>query len=261
MHTATATASSVHSIPFHAKTASIRTAGVQLAAAPLSLLGLKQNSFLAALDTDDLAQLSSQMELVELPVGKRLYDVGNAMEYAYFPTNAIVSLQYTMDDGATIEIGVVGREGVVGVAMYAGEQASCSAVVQAKGHAYRLKASVMSELMMGNFAVASQVMRHTSALFSQLAQAVVGARHGNIEQRLCQWLLNRLDRAASNELKVTQELIGNMLGVRRESITMAAGKLQEEGLIECRRGTVVVVDRNALEQRAGSTYLAGRSAM
>jgi CRP-like cAMP-binding protein len=225
------------------------------------VLGLKQNAFLANLDADDLAQLCTHLELVDMPVGKRLYDVGGTMEYAYFPTNAIVSLQYTMDDGATIEIGIVGREGVVGVAMYAGEQASCSAVVQVKGHAYRLKASLMGELMQSNFAVASQVMRHTSALFAQLAQAVVGARHGNIEQRLCQWLLNRLDRATSNELKVTQELIGNMLGVRRESITMAAGKLQEEGLIEYRRGTVVVLDRPALERRAGNSYVASRNVM
>jgi CRP-like cAMP-binding protein len=221
----------------------------------ISLIGAQQNELLRALSREELISLFEHLELVPLTAGKHLFDFGEKMDYAYFPTNAIVSLQFVTEDGGASEIAVVGREGVVGVSMYETERANCSAVVQSAGYGYRIKASVLRSAFFGG-ALAQQLMRHTSALFAQLAQTVAGVRHGSIEQRLCRWLLERLDRSLSNELKVTQEMIANMLGVRRESITCCAGKLQEEGLIEYRRGTVIVLDRGAMEQRAGGCYVA-----
>jgi CRP-like cAMP-binding protein len=222
----------------------------------ISLTGAQQNELLRALSREELISLFAHLELVPLAAGKHLFDFGEKMDYAYFPTNAIVSLQYVTEDGGATEIAVVGREGVVGVSMYEAERANCSAVVQTAGYGYRIQASVLRAAFFGGGALAQQLMRHTSALFAQLAQTVAGVRHGSIEQRLCRWLLERLDRSLSNELKVTQEMIANMLGVRRESITCCAGKLQEEGLIEYRRGTVIVLDRNGMERRAGGCYVA-----
>ncbi|MGV7206996.1 Crp/Fnr family transcriptional regulator [Oxalobacteraceae bacterium A2-2] len=236
-----------------------RTINVGKAAQVISITGAQQNDLLRALSREELTSLFAHLELVQLPAGKQLFGCGGQMEYAYFPTNAIISLQYVMEDGATTEIAVVGREGVVGVAMYPTERANCTAVVQTAGYGYRLKAEALREAFYAGGALAQQLMRHTSALFAQLAQTVAGNRHSNIEQKLCRWLLERLDRSLSNELKVTQELIANMLGVRRESITGAAGKLQEEGMIEYRRGKVIVLDRPALERRAGQCYNSGRS--
>jgi CRP-like cAMP-binding protein len=226
------------------------------AAAPqtISLIGAQQNDLLRALSRDDLLALFSDLELVTLPAGKHLFDYGDHVEYTYFPTNAIVSLQYVMEDGATTEIAVVGREGVVGVALYPTERASYSAVVQSAGYGYRLRTSVLREVFYTGGPLAQQLMRYTSAMFAQLAQSVAGSRHTSIEQKLCRWLLERLDRSMGNELKVTQEMIANMLGVRRESITGAAGKLAEEGLIAYRRGCVTVLNREGMERRAGSCY-------
>lgn len=229
------------------------------AAAPspaISIIGAQQNELLRALSREELVSLFDHLELVPLTAGKHLFDFGDKMEYAFFPTNAIVSLQYVTEDGGATEIAVVGREGVVGVSMYETERANCSAVVQSAGYGYRIKSAVLREAFFSGGALAQQLMRHTSALFAQLAQTVAGVRHGSIEQRLCRWLLERLDRSTSNELKVTQEMIANMLGVRRESITCSAGKLQEEGLIEYRRGTVTVLDRSGMERRAGGCYVA-----
>ena len=229
----------------------------QAAAAPaISIIGAQQNELLRALSREELVSLFDHLELVPLTAGKHLFDFGDKMEYAFFPTNAIVSLQYVTEDGGATEIAVVGREGVVGVSMYETERANCSAVVQSAGYGYRIKSAVLREAFFSGGALAQQLMRHTSALFAQLAQTVAGVRHGSIEQRLCRWLLERLDRSTSNELKVTQEMIANMLGVRRESITCSAGKLQEEGLIEYRRGTVIVLDRAGMERRAGGCYVA-----
>nr|WP_229210321.1 Crp/Fnr family transcriptional regulator [Duganella sp. CF517] len=228
------------------------------AAAPapaISIIGAQQNELLRALSREELVSLFAHLELVPLTAGKHLFDFGDKMEYAFFPTNAIVSLQYVTEDGGATEIAVVGREGVVGVSMYETERANCSAVVQSAGYGYRIKSAVLREAFFSGGALAQQLMRHTSALFAQLAQTVAGVRHGSIEQRLCRWLLERLDRSTSNELKVTQEMIANMLGVRRESITCSAGKLQEEGLIEYRRGTVTVLDRSGMERRAGGCYV------
>jgi CRP-like cAMP-binding protein len=226
------------------------------AAAPqtISLIGAQQNDLLRALSRDDLLALFNSLELVTLPEGKHLFDYGDAVEYTYFPTNAIVSLQYVMEDGATTEIAVVGREGVVGVALHPTERASYAAVVQTAGYGYRLKTSMLREVFYSGGPLAQQLMRYTSMMFAQLAQSVAGSRHSSIEQKLCRWLLERLDRSLSNELKVTQEMIANMLGVRRESITGAAGKLSQEGLITYRRGLVTVLDRDGMERRAGSCY-------
>lgn len=228
---------------------------LQAESAPaISLTGAQQNELLRALSREELVAMFEHLELVPLPAGKRLFDIGDKMEYAFFPTNAIVSLQYVTEDGGATEIAVVGREGVVGVSMYETERANCCAVVQTAGYGYRVRAAVLRNAFFSGGALAQQLMRHTSALFAQLAQTVAGARHGSIEQRLCRWLLERLDRSLSNELKVTQEMIANMLGVRRESITCSAGKLQEEGLIVYRRGTVTVIDRAGMERRAGGCY-------
>ncbi|MBV7534552.1 Crp/Fnr family transcriptional regulator [Duganella sp. sic0402] len=220
----------------------------------VSLIGAQQNDLLRALSRDDLLALFGDLELVTLPEGKHLFDYGDTVEYTYFPTNAIVSLQYVMEDGATTEIAVVGREGVVGVALLPTERASYAAVVQTAGYGYRLKTSMLREVFYAGGPLAQQLMRYTSMMFAQLAQSVAGSRHTSIEQKLCRWLLERLDRSLSNELKVTQEMIANMLGVRRESITGAAGKLAQEGLITYRRGLVTVLDRDSMERRAGSCY-------
>ena len=195
-----------------ATTAANATAGHSSAGSQISLIGAQQNDLLRALSRDDLLALFSALELVALPAGKHLFDFGDKVEYTYFPTNAIISLQYVMEDGATTEIAVVGREGVVGVALYPTERASYSAVVEAAGYGYRLRTDVLREVFYAGGPLAQQLMRYTSAMFAQLAQSVAGSRHTSIEQKLCRWLLERLDRSMGNELKVTQEMIANMLG-------------------------------------------------
>jgi len=227
-------------------------------AAPVSLTGAQQNELLRALGRADLERLFAHLELVPLKKGDYLYDVGSKFDYAWFPTNAIVSLHYVMEDGATTEIAVVGREGVVGLAMYANERATCAAVVQVAGYGYRLRTDVLRQMFSEGGAFAELLMRYNFALFAQLAQNVVGTRHCTLEQKLSRWLLERLDRSLSSELKVTQETMATMLGVRRESITLTAGKLQAEGLIQYRRGTIVVLDRTGLEACAGACYKAGK---
>jgi CRP-like cAMP-binding protein len=219
-----------------------------------SLTSVAQNELLGALPRAALEGLFEELELVELPFGKELFVYGSKLDYVYFPTTAIVSLLYVMEDGATTEIAVVGHEGVVGMSLLSGERAMCSAVVQSAGYGYRLKTSSLREAFSQGGTLPQLLMRYTNALFAQMAQNAVGGRHSSIEQKLCRWLLDRLDRSPSNELKVTQELISIMLGVRRESITAAAGKLQDEGLIHYRRGNITVLDRSGLEQYAGECY-------
>ncbi|HEV7813592.1 MAG TPA: Crp/Fnr family transcriptional regulator [Janthinobacterium sp.] len=238
---------------------SIGNAGYKVASNPaISMTGAQQNELLRALSRTDLERLFEHLELIALPAGKHLFDFGNKIDYTYFPTNAIVSLLYVMEDGATTEIAVVGREGVVGVALYAAERATCSAIVQGAGYGYRLKSEFLREVFNEGGALAQLLMRYSSALFAQMAQNVVSGRHCSIEQKLCRWLLDRLDRSLSNELKVTQDTMANMLGVRRESITVTARCLQDEGLIQYRRGTVVVLDREGLERHAGNCYKAAK---
>jgi CRP-like cAMP-binding protein len=224
----------------------------------VSRSGAQQNELLKALGRSDLERLFPHLELVPLKKGDYLFEFGGKFDYAYFPTNAIVSLHYVMEDGASTEIAVIGREGVAGVALYANERASCSAVVQSAGYGYRLRTEALRELFNEGGPFAQLLMRYTFAMFAQLAQNVVGTRHSTLEQKLSRWLLERLDRSLSCELKVTQETMASMLGVRRESITLAAGKLQAEGMIQYRRGTVAVLDRAGLEASAGACYKASR---
>ena len=222
----------------------------------VSYCGTQQNALLAALPRTALESLFEHLELVALPVGKELFTSGCTLEHVYFPTTAIVSLLYVMEDGATTEIAVVGHEGVVGASLFMGERAMCSAIVQSPGYGYRLKTQYLRSAFNQGGILPELLMRYTNALFSQMAQNAVGSRHSSIEQKLCRWLLDRLDRSTSNQLKVTQELISVMLGVRRESITAAAGKLQDDGLIQYRRGNITVLDRQGLEQHAGECYKA-----
>jgi len=220
----------------------------------ISPSGARQNDILAALPASALEALLPQLELVSLPAGKELFEYGAAMDYVYFPTSAIVSLLYVMENGATTEIAVAGREGVVGVSLFAGERAICSAIVQAAGYGLRMHARHLRAVFHMGGALPALLMRYNTALFAQMAQNAVGGRHSSIEQKLCRWLLERLDRSPDNILKVTQEMIAVMLGVRRESITAAAGKLQEQGWIAYRRGTITVLDRAGLERYAGECY-------
>ncbi|WP_317205907.1 Crp/Fnr family transcriptional regulator [Janthinobacterium sp.] len=231
------------------------------AATVISIAGAQQNDLLRALGGADLERLFAHLELVALPAGKHLFDFGERIEHSYFPTNAIVSLLYVMEDGATTEIAVIGREGVVGVALYEAERATCGAVVQSGGYGYRLPTAFLRTLFAEGGALAQLLMRYSGALFAQMAQNVVGGRHCTIEQKLCRWLLDRLDRSLSNELKVTQDTMANMLGVRRESVTVCARRLQDEGLIHYRRGTIVVLDRAGLERSAGACYRAARAGL
>jgi CRP-like cAMP-binding protein len=250
---ATQKAKSVNQIPSTSEELKVASRPV------VSYSGTQQNELLAALPRQDLESLFEHLELVPMPFGKELFEYGSKLEYVYFPTTAIVSLVYVMEDGATTEIAVVGHEGVVGASLFMGERAMCSAVVQSAGYGYRLKTQYLRDAFAKGGALPQILMRYTNALFAQMAQNAVGGRHSSIEQKLCRWLLDRLDRSPSNELKVTQELISIMLGVRRESITAAAGKLQDEGLIQYRRGNITVLDRQGLEDYAGECYKVAKS--
>ena len=215
----------------------------------------KTNHLLAALPAEELQRWLPLLEPVELPLGKVLYEAGGTLEHVYFPTSAIVSLLYVMEDGASAEIAVVGYEGVVGISLFMGGASTTSrAVVQSAGHGYRLR----SRAMMLEFNRAGPAMhlllRYTQALITQMAQTAVCNRHHSLDQQLCRWLLLSLDRLASSELVMTQELIANMLGVRREGVTEGALKLQEAGLIRYARGRITVLDRPGLEERTCECY-------
>ena len=190
-----------------------------------------------------------------MPLGKVLYESGGKMSYVFFPTTAIVSLLYVMEDGASAEIAVVGREGLVGVSLFMGGESTTSrAVVQSAGHGFRLRSSLMMEEFNRAGPAMHLLLRYTQALITQMAQTAVCNRHHSLDQQLCRWLLLSLDRLDSNDLAMTQELIANMLGVRREGVTEAAGNLQRDGLIEYRRGHIKVLDRPGLEQRTCECY-------
>jgi CRP-like cAMP-binding protein len=214
-----------------------------------------QNHLLDALDTGAYQRIESRLELVPLKLGEALYEPGVPLRYVYFPTTAIVSLLYVMEDGASAEIAIVGNEGILGIALFMGGETTPSrAVVQSAGHGYRLKAKFLKEEF-GRFGPFLRLLlRYTQALITQMAQTAVCNRHHSVDQQLCRWLLLSLDRLASNELTMTQELIANMLGVRREGVTEAAGKLQLAGLIHYRRGKITVLDRARLESRACECY-------
>ena len=215
----------------------------------------KTNHLLAALPAEELQRWLPLLEPVELPLGKVLYEAGGTLEHVYFPTSAIVSLLYVMEDGASAEIAVVGYEGVVGISLFMGGASTTSrAVVQSAGRGYRLRSSAMMLEFNRAGPAMHLLLRYTQALITQMAQTAVCNRHHSLDQQLCRWLLLSLDRLASNELVMTQELIANMLGVRREGVTEGALKLQEAGLIRYARGRITVIDRPGLEQRTCECY-------
>lgn len=213
------------------------------------------NQLLAALPVAEWLRIRPLLEAVDMPLGKVLYESGNKMSHVYFPINAIVSLLYVMEDGVSAEIAVVGKEGLVGIALFMGGETTPSrAVVQSAGKAYRLGASDIKKEFDRSGPVLHLLLRYTQALITQMSQTAVCNRHHSLDQQLCRWLLLSLDRLGSNELVMTQELIANMLGVRREGVTEAAVNLQKIGLIKYARGHITVLDRNGLENRVCECY-------
>ncbi|MBP6251205.1 MAG: Crp/Fnr family transcriptional regulator [Rubrivivax sp.] len=215
----------------------------------------RQNQLLAALPDAEWQRWLPQLEAVELPLGQVLYESGSTLSHVYFPTSAIVSLLYVMESGASAEIAVVGNEGLVGISLFMGGGSTPSrAVVQSAGQGYRLAASAMKEEFNRAGPAMHLLLRYTQALITQMAQTAVCNRHHSLDQQLCRWLLLSLDRLQGNELVMTQELIANMLGVRREGVTEGALKLQQSGIIRYARGHITVLDRAALEQRTCECY-------
>ena len=215
----------------------------------------RANHLLACLPAAEWSRWAPQLEAVDLPLGCVLYESGVALNHVYFPTTAIVSLLYVMEDGASAEIAVVGNEGVVGVSIFMGGETTPSrAVVQSAGKGYRLRAGVLKEEFNRSAPALHLLLRYTQALITQMAQTAVCNRHHSLDQQLCRWLLLSLDRLSGSELVMTQELIANMLGVRREGVTEAALKLQRAGLIRYARGHITALDRPGLEARSCECY-------
>ena len=214
-----------------------------------------QNHLLSALPPAEFARLSPHLELVSLSLGEVLYESGCELRHVYFPTTSIISLLYVLENGASAEIAVVGNEGILGIALFMGGQTTPNrAVVQSAGQAYRLLGTLMKEEFDRSGPLMRLLLRYTQALIAQMTQTAVCNRHHTIEQQLCRWLLLSLDRLPSDSLSMTQDLIANMLGVRREGVTEAAGKLQREGLIRYARGRIDVIDRDGLERRVCECY-------
>ena len=215
----------------------------------------RKNQLLAALPGAEWERWLPQLEYVEMPLGEVLYESGTTLSHVYFPLTAIVSLLYVMENGASAEIAVVGNEGIVGISLFMGGESTPSrAVVQSAGNGYRLNAQTMKEEFNRAGPVLHLLLRYTQALITQMAQTAVCNRHHTLDQQLCRWLLLSLDRLQGNDLQMTQELIANMLGVRREGVTEAALKLQKVGLIRYARGHITVLDRAGLEQRTCECY-------
>ncbi|MCK5792961.1 MAG: Crp/Fnr family transcriptional regulator [Ketobacter sp.] len=215
----------------------------------------EQNRLLVALPTDARKRLFSHLELVDLPLGKVLYESGDAQHYVYFPTSCIVSLLYVLENGASAEISIVGNEGVIGVSLFMGSESSLNrAVVQSAGTAYRLPKKRLTDEFSIHGDLLQLLLRYTQCLITQMAQTAVCNRHHSILQQLCRWLLLSLDRLSGNQLNMTQELISNMLGVRREGVTEAAGKLHKMGIINYNRGHITVLDRARLEALSCECY-------
>src|SRR6266403_4714215 len=215
----------------------------------------RQNGLLAALSEGVLLRWMQNLERVDLPLGDVLYEAGETSRYVYFPTNSIVSMLYLMENGASAEIAVVGNEGMVGISLFMGGGSTSSrALVQSGGAGFRMSAAIFKKEFNRSSAVLHLLLRYTQALITQMAQTAVCNRHHSLDQQLCRWLLLSLDRLPSGELVMTQELIANMLGVRREGVTEAAGHLQPAGLIRYRRGRITVLARDRLEQRACECY-------
>jgi CRP-like cAMP-binding protein len=215
----------------------------------------QQNHILAALTAAERERVYSDLQLVPMALGKVLYESGDVQRHIYFPTDCIVSLLHILEDGASAEIAVVGNEGVIGVALFMGGETTPSrAVVQSAGHAYRLIGQQIKDEFHRNGEMHLLLLRYTQALITQMAQTAVCNRHHSVDQQLCRWLLLSLDRLSSNQLTMTQELIADMLGVRREGVTEAAGKLQKLGVIRYARGQITVLDRPQLEQLSCECY-------
>ena len=215
----------------------------------------KSNHLLAALPEAEWNRWLPELEWVKLPLGEVLYESGTQQTHIYFPTTAIVSLLYVMESGASAEIAVVGNEGVVGISLFMGGESTPSrAVVQSAGQGFRLKALVIKKEFSLSMPVMHVLLRYTQALITQMAQTAVCNRHHSLDQQLCRWLLLSMDRLHGNELVMTQELIANMLGVRREGVTEGALKLQKAGLIRYSRGHITVLDREGLEKRTCECY-------
>ncbi|WP_426176405.1 Crp/Fnr family transcriptional regulator [Massilia sp. TWR1-2-2] len=214
-----------------------------------------QNHLMAALLDADFDRLSPHLELIPMKLGDVLYESGDKVQYVYFPTSAIISLHYLLENGGSSEIAGVGNEGVLGISTFMGGDSTPSrAVVQTGGFGYRLPATILMEEFNRAGPVMRLLLRYTQALLTQMSQTAVCNRHHTVEQQLCRWLLLTLDRLSSNELTMTQELIANMLGVRREGVTEAAGRLQGYGYISYRRGHITVLDRKGLEQDVCECY-------
>ena len=215
----------------------------------------RQNQILDALSPAARERLLPHLQVEALPLGMVLYESGDTLRHIYFPTDSIVSLLYVMEDGASAEIAVVGNDGAIGVALFmGGETTTNRAIVQSAGSAYRLTGSRLKQEFERHGEMLHILLRYTQALITQMAQTAVCNRHHSVDQQLCRWLLLSLDRLSSNQLAMTQELIANMLGVRREGVTEAAGKLQKLGAIEYIRGHITVLDRPKLEQLSCECY-------
>ena len=215
----------------------------------------QQNHLLAASSAAERERLYPHLKLVPMPLGEVLYESGDVLRYVYFPTDCIVSLLYVLADGASAEISVVGNEGLIGIALFMGGETTPSrAIVQSAGFAYRLEGQLLKDEFHRNGEMQLLLLRYTQALITQMAQTAVCNRHHSVDQQLCRWLLLSLDRLTSNQLDMTHELIANMLGVRREGVSEAAGKLDKLGIIRYARGHITVLDRPALEQLCCECY-------
>ena len=215
----------------------------------------QKNLLLAALSAPECERLYPHLQLVSLPLGKVLYESGDVMRHVYFPIDSIISLLYVLEDGASAEIAVVGNEGLIGISLFMGGETTPSrAIVQSAGSAYRLSGQLLKDEFHRNGGMQLLLLRYTQALLTQMAQTAVCNRHHSVDQQLCRWLLLSLDRLTTNKLNMTQELIANMLGVRREGVTDAAGKLQKLGVIQYARGRITVLDRPQLESLSCECY-------
>ena len=215
----------------------------------------QNNRLLAALPTTDYKRLIPHCDVIALSLGEVLYEPGSQLQYIYFPTDSIVSLLYVMEDGASAEIAVAGNDGLLGIALFMGGQTMPNrAVVQSAGDAIRLKSHLLQEEFRRGGKLQSLLLRYTQALITQMSQTAVCNRHHTLRQQLCRWLLLSLDRLPSSELVMTQELIADMLGVRREGVTSAAKKLQDEGWIRYKRGHITILDRKGLESSVCECY-------